>query len=409
MSEHKSPPHPNKRPCEQNTAAIPEDERGYLVKLLQAIATPVLLNMANGCFTQQFPVELSTTWDGRNKNVCYMEAFARLMAGLAPWLSLPEDTSAEGIVRTQLTQMALKAFTHSVDPSHADYLLWQGESQAMVDSAYFTNALLRAPKTLWDPLDNKTKTRIITEIKRLRRIALPYNNWLLFAAMNEVFLLSIGEEWDPVRVGIAISKMHEWYVGDGWVADGQRFHFDYYNSYVILPMLLEILEVLVKTNCRFPHFNPTEHLALWLKRTQRFCEQLERLISPTGTYPPIGRSITYRTAAFQPLALLAWKKLLPTSLPEGQIRSAMTSVHKAIFTAESNFSQAGFLTIGFAGHQPSLGDWYTNNGSMYITSESFLTLGLPADNSYWTSAGLDWTQKKAFAGQPFAKDYPVSF
>lgn len=392
-----------------NTQAIGQQERHYWVDLLQKIARPVLSHMANGSFTATFPIELSPTWDGRNKNVSYMEAFARLMAGLAPWLSLPADTSTEGNQRAQLTRLALSALTHSVDPSHADYLLWQGESQAIVDSAYFTSALLRAPKSLWAPLDNTTKTRIVTEIKRLRTIALPYNNWLLFAAMNEAFLLSIGEDWDPVRIGLAISKMHEWYVGDGWVADGQRFHFDYYNSYVILPMLLEILEVLVKNSCRFPHFNPSEHLALWLKRTQRFCEHLERLISPSGTYPPIGRSITYRTAAFQPLALLAWKKLLPTSLPEGQIRAAMTSVHKAIFTAESNFSQAGFLTIGFAGHQPSLGDWYTNNGSMYITSESFLSLGLPADDSYWTSASIDWTQKKAFAGQTFVKDYPVGY
>jgi hypothetical protein len=94
-----------------------------------------------------------------------------------------------------------------------------------------------------------TKKRVIEEIKGLRRVLPPYNNWLLFAAMNEAFLLSIDEKWDPVRIDLAVRKINEWYVGDGWYSDGPRFHFDHYGSYVIHPMLVEILEVLfAKTN-----------------------------------------------------------------------------------------------------------------------------------------------------------------
>jgi hypothetical protein len=46
---------------------------------------------------------------------------------------------------------------------------------------------------------------------------------------------------------------------------------------------------------------------------------------------------------------------------------------------------------------------------MYIASESFLTLGLPADDTYWTAPARDWTQKKAFGQQPFPKDYHVDY
>jgi hypothetical protein len=42
---------------------------------------------------------------------------------------------------------------------------------------------------------------------------------------------------------------------------------------------------------------------------------------------------------------------------------------------------------------------------MYLASESLLALGLPADAPYWTDPVLPWTSKRAFAGQPFAKDY----
>jgi hypothetical protein len=71
---------------------------------------------------------------------------------------------------------------------------------------------------------------------------------------------------------------------------------------------------------------------------QRYCEHLERFIGTDGSYPPIGRSLTYRTAVFQPLALLAWRKQLPASLPEGQVRAALHAVHKAIWTEPSNFT-----------------------------------------------------------------------
>jgi hypothetical protein len=142
---------------------------------------------------------------------------------------------------------------------------------------------------------------------------------------------------------------------------------------------------------------------------QRFGEHLERLVAPDGSYAPIGRSLTYRTAVFQPLGLLAWRKRLPPSLPEGQVRAATLAAQRAIFRFPGNFDAQGFLTLGFTGHQPGLADWYSNAGSMYIVSESLIALGLPSTDSYWTSPALPWTSKKAFAGEDFPKDYYVDY
>ena len=66
---------------------------------------------------------------------------------------------------------------------------------------------------------------------------------------------------------------------------------------------------------------------------QRYAEHLERLIGPEGSYPPVGRSLTYRTAVFQPLALLAWRKQLPASLPEGQVRAFFDQMGQAAVKA----------------------------------------------------------------------------
>ncbi|MGR4865913.1 DUF2264 domain-containing protein [Caulobacter sp. LARHSG274] len=384
-------------------------DRDYMADLLQTIADPVLGAMANGRLKATFPLELSPTWDGRDRNVAYLECFGRLISGLAPWLSLPEDATAEGRVRKRLTEQALQSYVHAVDPASPDYLTWRGQGQPLVDSAYFTQALLRAPKALWEPLDATTKKRIVEEIKGLRRINPPFINWLLFAAMNEAFLLAIGEEADPMRLNTAVRMIDQWYIGDGWIKDGATFHFDYYGSFVMHPMMVQVLEVMEAHKAPFWKDDLTKWRDLAVKRAQRYSEHLERFISPEGTFPPFGRSLTYRTAAFQPLALLAWRKQLPAKLSEGQVRSALTAAHKAVFSQPSNFTKDGFLTIGFVGHHPSLGDWYSNNGSMYITTESFLALGLPATDSYWTAPPQVWTQKQAFAGQAFAKDYAVDY
>jgi hypothetical protein len=85
------------------------------------------------------------------------------------------------------------------------------------------------------------------------------------------------------------------------------------------------------------------------------------------------------------------------------------AAQRAIFDNSSNFDKNGYLTIGFAGHQPSLGDIYSNSGSMYIASESLIALGLPPGDDYWTTPPLPWTSSEAFAGQKFPKDYYVDY
>lgn len=387
-------------------------DREYWSALAYKIAAPVLSNMSQGVLVKNMEVEVSPTWDGRNKRVVYMEAFGRLMAGIAPWLALPDDNTPEGAQRKQLRGWALKSYVHAVDPNSPDYLLWRNEGQPLVDAAYIANSFLRAPKALWEPLDSVTKQRYIAEFKQLRRIDPPYTNWLLFSAMVETFLQSVGEQADIYRIHSAIRKIEEWYVGDGWYSDGAHFAFDYYNSYVIQPMYVEIMQVLVDRQVRLHDVKleqTRKELEIAKKRMQKYSTILERFISPEGSFPVFGRSMTYRLGVFQPLALLALQQNLPSSLPEGQVRAALTAVVKRMFSVPGNFNSKDFLTLGFAGHQTDLADWYSNNGSMYITSLVFLPLGLPQNHSFWISPAQDWTQKKAWSGQSFPKDHAVSY
>lgn len=379
-------------------------DREYWVDLAYSMAAPVLRNMAEGNLQKNMMVEVSPTWDGRNRKVTFMETFGRLMAGIAPWLALPDDDTDEGAKRKQLREWALASYKNAVDPSSPDYLLWQGEGQAMVDAAYIAESFTRAYDALWMPLDEQTKQRYVSEFKNIRKIDPPYTNWLLFSSTIESFLIKAGEQGDCYRVNSAVRKMEEWYTGDGWYADGPEFSFDYYSSFVFHPMYLETLSNMIDAKRRTRiHYGKYYNRAL--ERTKKYAIVLERMVSPEGTFPVVGRSIPYRMACLQPLALMAWKEQLPAGLTNGQVRSALTKVMHRMFDGKENFNEGGFLTIGFCGRQPNVADWYTNNGSLYMTSLAFMPLGLPATHPFWTDAPAPTTQEKAWNGKPFPKDH----
>ena len=285
-------------PAEKATAKKKTEkcDREIWCEVMYRMAAPVLSNMSEGALKQNMLVELSPTWDGRNKDVTYMECFGRLMAGLAPWLSLPDDNTTEGTHRKQLREWALKSYVNAVDPKSPDYLLWRQEGQTLVDAAYIAESFLRGYDALWTPLDSLTKQRYINEFTQLRRVDPSYSNWLLFSATVESFLRKAGAPSDTYRISSSLRKIEEWYVGDGWYSDGPHFAFDYYNSFVIHPMYIEALEVITEAGKRKKIGNmPGCNFHEAIRRAQRFGVILERLISPEGTLPVFGRSITYRT------------------------------------------------------------------------------------------------------------------
>ncbi|WP_291563168.1 DUF2264 domain-containing protein [Bacteroides sp.] len=377
--------------------------RNYWCGIAYKMAFPVLSNISKGELQKNMKVEVPPSWDGRNIKVAYMEAFGRLMTGIAPWLALPDDNTDEGRMRKELRDMALKSYANAVNPESPDYLMWKGHGQALVDAAFIAESFLRAYDKLWMPLDDVTKERYISEFMQLRRIDPPYTNWLLFSSTIESFLAKAGAKYDQYRINSAIRKVDEWYVGDGWYSDGPEFAFDYYSGYVFHPMFLETLYTMkhVKT---YSHVSYTRLYDKALRRTQKYSVILERLVSPEGTFPVFGRSITYRMAALQPLSLMAWYQNLPSGLTNAQVRCALTAVMKRMFDGDENFNKDGFLTIGFNGSQPGVADKYTNNGSLYMTSLAFLPLGLPASHPFWTDADRDWTSKLAWEGNEFLKD-----
>ncbi|MGE9311269.1 DUF2264 domain-containing protein [Niabella sp. CJ426] len=387
-------------------------DRAFWIKTLHKIAWPVIENLANGTLEKNMPLEKGPQYYLTANKVSYLEAVGRCFAGIAPWLELPDDNTEEGLLRKKYKAAMVKGLTSAANPQSPDYLNFREGGQPIVDAAYLAHAFMRAPKALWEPLDTLTKQRFVAEFKSLRDRTGAYNNWLLFAAMSEAFLRSVGEQFDPVRIDYALNKMREWYVGDSWYKDGDLFSMDYYNSYVIHPMLVDLLGSLkIKPVTKYNQkgYSVNEAYDQSVKRMVRYAEYLERIIAPDGTYPAYGRSVTYRTAAFQALAQTALMQQLPEWVSPAQVRCALTKVFYNMYEGNQNFDNKGWLVLGFNGHQPMMADQYTSTGSLYMASLGFLPLGLPATNKFWTDAPADWTSKKAWGGLPVKKDYKVEY
>ncbi|WP_270089366.1 DUF2264 domain-containing protein [Sphingobacterium sp. SYP-B4668] len=381
------------------------NDRAYWVSVLDKMAAPILDNISEQQLRKRMPMLVSPTFDSRDPGVGYLEAFGRLLSGMAPWLALPDDETVEGKLRQKRKKQALLGIQYGVTPTSPDYFTWNKSSQPLVDAAYLVQSFMRAPKALWDPLPVEVKANVTRELIDLRRIKPNESNWLLFAAMVESFLYKIGVDCVREKIDYAIQKFDkDWYVGDGWYSDGNSFSFDHYNGYVIHAMLVDVLRENLSADAKYRELYDRAY-----KRMQRYGHHLERMISPEGYFLVVGRSSTYRTAAFQPLAQLIWDEKLPEGLTYGQLRAALTAVKRHVYV-EQTFDKSGWLTMGLVGdEQANLADYYTNAGSMYITSTSFLPLGLPADHLFWTTAAEKWTSQKAWSGERFAKDYYVNY
>jgi hypothetical protein len=373
------------------------DTRAYWISVMQKLAGPVLQNLSTGKLKVNMPVEF-TTQDRRN--VTHLEAFGRTLAGIAPWLELGSDRTPEGKLRGMYIETALKCISRAVDPSSPDFMNFTEGNQPLVDAAFFAQGLLRGFRQLWLPLDRKVKDQVVEALRSTRIIKPGNNNWLLFSAMVEIFLLKSGCDLIREPVEYALQKHSDWYKGDGMYGDGPEFHWDYYNSFVIHPMLLDILLVLqdkgIETAIRYEQE---------LSRARRYAVVQERLISPEGTYPPLGRSLCYRFGAFQLLGQITLLGQLPEPVSPAQVRSALSAVISREMEAPKTFDENGWLTIGINGHQPGVSEGYISTGSLYLCTTGLLPLGLPENDPFWVLPAADWTSKKIWKGIDIASDH----
>ena len=387
------------------TVVSDNPDRQFWVASLDRIARPVVTRLSAGTLKRDLPFE-SLSRDANRKEVSRLEAFGRTVCGIAPWLELGPDDTPEGRLRGEFIDLTLRALANSADPDCPDRLVWDGShgTQALVDAAFLAQGLLRAPTQLWGRLGSKAQADLVAALQSSREIKPYESNWLLFASIVEAALVEFTGSCDMERLLYGVDRFlyDRWYKGDAWYGDGEAFHLDYYNSLVIHPMLTDVLRVLQGRGVEEEKYLPQQ-----LRRQARFAAQLERLVSPEGTYPAVGRSITYRFGSFHALAHAALLGALPRELPAAQVRSALTAVMRRQLATEGNFDRDGWLTVGFSGHQLHMSESYINTGSEYLCCAVFLPLGLPATDPFWSDPAAEWSQLKAWKGVDIGADHAL--
>ncbi|HTV39832.1 MAG TPA: DUF2264 domain-containing protein [Candidatus Sulfotelmatobacter sp.] len=377
-------------------------DRAYWLSIMQRIAGPVLHNLSQRQLKRMMPVEAAKPAERRK--FTHLEAFGRLTAGIAPWLGAQGLDDSETKLQKQFAGLTHAALDAATDPKSPDFMNFTRGGQPLVDAAFLAQGILRAPSALWEPLEPRVQRQVAAALKSSRANKTPTsNNWVMFAATVETALQMMGEAPIKERLQDCIEKMLGWYKGDGAYGDGEPFHWDYYNSFVIQPMLLDTLVLLREKDTSYESVYKTE-----LARARRYAEILERLIAPDGTFPSLGRSTTYRFGALQSLAQMALLEQLPERVKPAQARCAMTAVMRRMIEAPGTFDEQGWLQIGFCGHQPSLAETYISTGSLYLCATALLPLGLPPANDFWSGPTTPWTAQKLWQGEDLPRDHAIA-
>lgn len=366
------------------------EDRTYWLHMMQRIADPVLTALSAERLKIEMPIEAKA--DDRAK-YSHLEAFGRLACGLAPWIEHGPREGEEGELREKYANQMRKSIENATNPSSPDYMNFSDGQQPIVDAAFLAHAIVRAPRQLYDELSPTAKHNLSHALKMTRDRKPHFNNWLLFSAMIETALFVMGETWDRMRIDYALKQHEQWYLGDGIYGDGPYFHNDYYNSFVIQPMLVDLIKRLKNQSSDWEKLAPIIE-----KRASRYATIQERIISPEGAFPAVGRSIVYRLGVFQHLAQMTYQHHLDPALQPAQVRCALTAVMKRMMEMPGTSDENGWLQIGFCGHQPELGESYISTGSLYLCATVFLPLGLPEKDSFWQGSA-DWTMKKIWSGQ----------
>ena len=365
---------------------------------LLKIVSPVLDALEKGELKKQMPL----SFHKERSEFAPLEAFGRGMLGLAPWLEAESEEleDEEKTLQKKYREKVLRCIAMAVDPDSPDFMVFDRGGQPLVDTAFLAHAIVRAPRALACSLPVQVRHNLAEAFRSSRQISAGNNNWLFFSAMVEAGLYVLGEPCDMVRVLYALRVFQGWYKGDGVYGDGAMLHCDYYNSFVIQPMYVDLVKLFAEKSPEIEAMRGTV-----IARAARYAFVLERMIGPEGSYPIVGRSICYRFGAFQMLSQAALQHELEEGVSPASVRCGLSAVIRRVMSAQDMFDENGWLLPGVYGHQPELAEGYINIGSLYLCSAVFLPLGLSPRDDFWSGAEEDWSGKKVWSGGHITIDH----
>jgi len=256
---------------------------------------------------------------------------------------------------------------------------WNGTPQPIVEAANLAFGLAVSRTQVWDRLDEKLREQTADWLAHHATKHGSDNNWLLFTAVIEAFLRSVGYDVPGGHAQADVERVESWYLGDGWYNDGpisintgHGNRVDHYNSWVIQTFLWQWYELTEQ---------PAERREKFLARLGEFADSYALLFAADGSPLHQGRSLTYRQAVLGGL----WAAAIA-----GVGGEAAGATRRLASGVLRHFTDLG---VGAQG-APTLGrteaeflpmcQVYSGPGSPYFAGMGFLGLAAPADHPLWT-------------------------
>jgi len=310
----------------------------------------------------------------RGYSISGLEGFARVAPLLGAWVHSGRSHwvyVGAGNKNADLVTFIRLAILAGTDPRNPGYWGDMGENdQRIVEAADIARVLWLTRDQIWVKLPRSQQEQVVQWLLQTRGAVISArNNWLLFPAVVEAFLKSVGVE-KRGEYGSYWEFKKSSYRTNGWFSDGPGGPVDFYNAWGISYDLYWI------------HIMDPELDRSFLDSALRESGKLTAyLIAPTGI-PIMGRSICYRTAI--PSPLIAASFLFPNQVDSGLARRALDLTWR-YFLAHHGLRSGG-LTMGYYDNDVRLVDLYTGPGSCHWGLRSLtLALMVPAQHPFWTS------------------------
>jgi len=305
------------------------------------------------------------------EGISLMEAFARVLWGLAPLWAGGEECDG-------FDNLYLNGIINGTDPEHEEY--WGvicDYDQKMVETAALGLALAIAPHKVWDPLTQKQKNNFENWMQQMNSVVCGDTNWKMFAVLVNIGLKNVGCKYSQEMIDHGISRVHAYYISNGWYHDGVREQADYYVAFAIHFYSLIYAKVMEKDD--------PENSRIFKERALLFAKDFIYWFAEDGSALAFGRSLTYRFAqcCFWSACVFADVKPFPMGVMKGII-----SRHLEWWMSKPIFDNGGVLSVGYCYPNLNMSEFYNAFGSPYWALKSFLILALDEEHEFFKAEAL---------------------
>lgn len=313
-----------------------------------------------------------------------LEGFARPLWGVVPLAAGGGDFADWELYR--------RGLSNGSNPDHPEYWGTPGDcDQRLVEMAAIGLALALVPEHIWEPLDSRARDNLASWLGTINRVGIVDSNWLFFRVLVNLGLAQVGAENDETAMHAALDRLEQFYLADGWYADGVTAQRDYY-----IPFAMHYYSLIY---AQLAGSDDPDRAQRFRDRAKIFAQDFIHWFAANGSALPFGRSLTYRFAqgAFWGALAFAGVEALPWGVIKGLVlRHLRWWSHQPIFSAD------GTLSIGYAYPNLNMAEQYNSPGSPYWAMKFFLPLALPDSHPFWQAEKLPLPELSHIHHQPHA-------